>query len=338
MPASLKASSPQTCSVDYLMVLLQYAQQRGISSSQLLTAANIDSQILQTQNAYISSPQYHSLIDTAVQLLQEPALALALGQRQQLATHGALGYAVMSASSLEQALHMVRRFIRTRNRLIRFNFFFEGEQAVTQIEVKHANDSLYRHCVELAFSSMVSICNTLTNGQKQQCQIRLRFSQPDYHRQYRDVFGTEATFNADVNELRLPMSWFEGISMSNPVFAEIAQQQCEDLLKTLDNEGSLKEQVVVLLTRNPGYLPNQQETARQLGLSSRSLSRQLALQQTTYKKLLNQTRQQQAKEYLLKNDISVEDVAYLLGYESPPNFSRAFKRWTGLTPQQYRDN
>ncbi len=329
--------SAKTASVDYVAVLLQYAEQQGLKAEQLLDSADIDSAMLTVSNSYISTSQYQRLVEQAVVLLDEPALALKLGQRQHLATHGALGYAIMSSSSLEQALQLIRRFICTRNRLIHFNFFLDDHQAVTQIEVKHPIDALYRHCVELAFSSMITVSNSLAGKQHQPCQLTLCYPRPAHHKIYQQLFHTTPQFNAEINEIRLPMAWFKGVNLvGNPLFAQFAQQQCEELLAILDTQNDLQDQVHSLLTHTPGYMPSQEEVAKQLGLSSRSLSRQLAQRNTSFQKILNHQRQKLAMGYLCNRDRSIEEVAYLLGYESPPNFTRAFKRWTGLTPMKYR--
>ncbi|NRB38550.1 MAG: AraC family transcriptional regulator [Pseudomonadales bacterium] len=331
------AADAKTASVDYVSVLLQYAEQQGIDSNTLLSDAQIDPAILATSNAYISTLQYQQLVQAAVERLQDPAMALKVGQRQHLATHGALGYAIMSSNNLEQALQLVQRFIRTRNRLIRFNFFIEGDQAVTQLEIKHPVDALYQHCVELAFSSMISICYSLTETTQQPCEIKLNYAQPDHHQAYQALLHTRPVFSAGVNELRFPMHWFEGLNLlGNASFAQLAQQQCEELLTVLLDQPSLSAQVKTLLTHSPGFMPSQEDIAKHLGLSTRSLSRQLAAQGDSFQKLLNQCREELAKQHLANNEISIEDIAYLLAYESPPNFSRAFKRWCGLTPQQYR--
>lgn len=327
----------KTVSVDYLTVLLLYAEQKGVAAQEILAGTQLDTSRLASSDSYITTGQYQLLIDNAIAVLNEPALALKLGQRQHLATHGALGYAIMSSSSLEQALQMVRRFIRTRNRLIHFKFFLDKEQAVTQIEVKHPMDGLYQHFVELAFSSMMLICNSLADKQHQQCHLSLRYPKPQHSDVYFELFHTSPTFNAELNEIRLPMAWFKGVNlMGNPLFAEIAQQQCENLLVAVDKQDSLQDQINTLLSHSPGHIPSQSEVASQLKLSTRSMSRQLAQQNTSFQKIVNNLRQQLAMNYLANSDRSIEEVACLLDYESPPNFTRAFRRWTGLTPLQYR--
>ena len=65
--------------------------------------------------------------------------------------------------------------------------------------------------------------------------------------------------------------------------------------------------------------------------------RRLSAIGTSYGKLLRQVRHEMAGDYLRKKDYQIIEIAYLLGFADPSNFSRAFKRWTGLSPRQFRD-
>lgn len=78
-------------------------------------------------------------------------------------------------------------------------------------------------------------------------------------------------------------------------------------------------------------------TARHLGTSARSLNRRLAAENTTFQDVLRQTREALAHRYLDRDDLNVDDIAFLLGYSETSSFYRAFRNWTGTTPQQLRN-
>ena len=73
-----------------------------------------------------------------------------------------------------------------------------------------------------------------------------------------------------------------------------------------------------------------------VGISGRTLQRRLAQHGTTYNELLNQARFDAAKQLLQDKSISVSNIGFELGYTNSANFTRAFRRWTGLSPRQYR--
>ena len=79
-----------------------------------------------------------------------------------------------------------------------------------------------------------------------------------------------------------------------------------------------------------------EELARELAMSTRTLQRKLREEQTTYQELLETLQQEVAVNYLQESNLTISEIAYLLGYSEPGVFTRAFKRWTGHSPTAYR--
>jgi AraC-like DNA-binding protein len=76
--------------------------------------------------------------------------------------------------------------------------------------------------------------------------------------------------------------------------------------------------------------------ARSLGMSSRSLQRRLSAEGVSFQGLLDEARKEAAARYVVGTALSLAEVAYLVGYSEPAPFHRAFKRWYGATPDQFR--
>jgi AraC-like DNA-binding protein len=83
---------------------------------------------------------------------------------------------------------------------------------------------------------------------------------------------------------------------------------------------------------------NAAAVAQKLGISSRSLSRRLKAEGVTFSTVLDELRQALAETYLEEHELSISEIAWLLGYEEVSSLTHAFKRWTGLTPRQFRQN
>ncbi len=75
--------------------------------------------------------------------------------------------------------------------------------------------------------------------------------------------------------------------------------------------------------------------AKKLAISSRTLLRRLADEDTSYNDVLAEIRIEFAKRYLSRGTMSASEVAYLVGFTEPPAFFKAFKRWTGMTPREF---
>jgi len=92
-----------------------------------------------------------------------------------------------------------------------------------------------------------------------------------------------------------------------------------------------------LVGQLPNGEPSKQETAKLLGMTERTLLRRLRDENTTFQELLDRLREKLAFDYLRRDDLTMEKIAYLLGFSSSSAFSRAFVRWTGQRPSEWRD-
>ncbi|HEL8445800.1 TPA: helix-turn-helix transcriptional regulator, partial [Legionella pneumophila] len=118
---------------------------------------------------------------------------------------------------------------------------------------------------------------------------------------------------------------------------QLAKRQLQELEKKM----SLKEDMAskiksILINQNLNHA-SMDEIASRLCMTSRTLRRHLQRLDVTYQELLDEVREQKAKTFLLNNNISMTEISFLLGFQDTSNFSKAFKRWTGVTPTEYRE-
>lgn len=110
-------------------------------------------------------------------------------------------------------------------------------------------------------------------------------------------------------------------------------------LAELDAEADTSERVrAALLELLPAGQPTMAAVARQLALSTRTLHRRLQNENTNFQTILSSTREALARHYLADRDVSVGEISFLLGYEEPSSFYRAFHHWTGQTPERIRSS
>ena len=139
-------------------------------------------------------------------------------------------------------------------------------------------------------------------------------------------------FSSTMTAIAIPEALM-GVPMSNYLSLPATDQGVqEQALIQADFPTSLR----LLLT---GYLderPTLADCADLIGMSERTLQRRLSQHETTYNKLLDQIRFDRAKQLLQERSISLSDICYEIGYTNPANFTRAFRRWAGLSPRQFR--
>ena len=112
----------------------------------------------------------------------------------------------------------------------------------------------------------------------------------------------------------------------------------ESRLAELERNATMAERIhATLVEMLPGGRASLEDVCEALAYSPRSLQRLLNKEGTTFKKVLAQTRTRLAEHYLCSSNITNAEVAFLLGYDDPNSFFRAFRSWTGTTPEKYRE-
>jgi AraC-like DNA-binding protein len=170
-------------------------------------------------------------------------------------------------------------------------------------------------------------------------QIDIEFQRPDYHEAYAVLGPTPIQFGAEQNQLRLSQA---SLGLRNPQHCPSTWrhlvQLCERELEQLTRTRSLRERIIQMLgpLLNGGREPDLEEVAMRLKLPTWTLRRKLAEEGTQFRAILNDTRRDLAMTYIRDTELAFGEIAYLLGFASAEAFQRAFKRWNGQTPGDFR--
>jgi AraC-like DNA-binding protein len=157
--------------------------------------------------------------------------------------------------------------------------------------------------------------------------------------EFKSFFGTDVEFDADADEIFFPASIASlpivgRDTYLNKLLRRYAEEAlaCQPELRA-SNHSRVERIIPQLLPHGRAELS---EVARQLGVSSRTLSRKLRDEGVTYAEILDKLRSALAKRYLSDRELPVSEIAWLLGYQEVSSFTHAFKRWTGMTPRGFR--
>jgi len=269
-----------------------------------------------------------AIVVRGLQMTKEPALGMHFGLQMRLSSHGFLGFAAMTANTVREALELAARFASTRTSALGIVLHVEGHLASVAIEERTPLPGALREVLVLALViGLWQLGNQLTGKQLDgigECAFprpafpipdsRLRFDRPAH----RIVFPS--------TELDLPLVTADAAAK------RLASAQLERELASLE-EGDLVGRVRAMLREDsPALL----DAARSLKMSPRTLKRRLADLGTTYSELRDDQRRQRALLLLDDRSLSISEIAARLGYTELPNFTRAFKKWTGVTPAGYR--
>jgi AraC-like DNA-binding protein len=166
-------------------------------------------------------------------------------------------------------------------------------------------------------------------------KIEATFTYPE---KVSDYLGIEAV-KSDENRMYFSISDMEEPFLTkNNVMWNYLQPEFDKRILEMETDTSIAAKVRTLLMELiPSGTGNIETVSKEMALSTRSLQRKLSEEKTTFIKQLNHTRELMAKNYLMNNNISTEEISYLIGYSDVYVFMRAFKQWTGFTVKQYKE-
>jgi len=153
--------------------------------------------------------------------------------------------------------------------------------------------------------------------------------------EHRRLFGVEPSFRAAHDRLVFQAAWLNApMRGRDAALADLLSRYAEQILPAFALERSWQERVRQQLAsgRDPG-LPH---VARALGVSARSLQRALADEGTSYAEVSNRQRQALAEQLLRRRELGISEISLALGFSGSPAFHRAFRRWTSLSPTEFR--
>ncbi|ARU90759.1 AraC family transcriptional regulator [Pseudomonas sp. M30-35] len=323
--------------VAYAEALLELLEELDVSREQVYAGANVRPQVLDSPQGRLSFVDFNLLALSALRLSNEPALGLLLGRRLNVSTHGILGYAVLSSANLDKAIQFALKYYR----VLGISFELERVELAHRVELRASESmplgDLNRFAAEGLFASLFTIAGFLVGEQLRDVEVGFTYAEPDYADRYEQVFGVAAKFEQPYLYLSIPKLYLEKpMALANPATVQMCEQQCEALLSTLDIQDGLLIRVRRLLLARPGDFPDLASAAKALHTSGRTLRRHLSSMGTSYQEVLDDVRRSLALQYLTTTHLPLYEIAYLLGFNDPSNFRRAFKKWTGRPPSAYR--
>lgn len=323
--------------INYTRIFVMVAEQMGASKETLLKDAGIDESVFQQPETYITFGQYKKLNRKAAQLVNDPSFYLRFGSSINLTEHGKLGHATFASATFEDALKKAIKFIKILNRMYDLDVEFGKEHATITIDTIIPTKDLYIYEIEQITSAMFQALKIMPTDATNLKAVRFTYPKPDYVDAYTEIFGDICHFDCRKNEIEfstveLKKFWTQG----DPMIEKIALKNCEDALNQLENLESLTARIRDVVHNYPNGFPNQEEVARRLNMPLRTMARYLQKQNTNYQEVIDTLRREMAINYLETSSWSIDEIADLLGYSSAANFGRAFKKWTGQPPSEYR--
>ena len=317
----------------YINELVELAGRWNVRPAEILEGLPITPAQLADPTTRVPLRVCEAIIARAHHLTHEPALAIHVGTQMRLSSHGFLGFAAMTAGTVREALDLAVRFASTRTSAIEISLYIEGDTASLVIEEKTPLGALREFVVIALLVGIWQLGRALT-GKLLDGVGECAFPAPEYL--HRLPLGDRLRFDRPNHRLVFATSVLDfPLVTADPVATQLAREQCERELAALVDAG-LPGRVRAALTARSDA-PALTVIARELRMSPRTLKRKLAEHGTTFSAIRDDMRRQRALLLLDNRGLSIGEIATKLGYSELPNFTRAFRKWTGVTPIAYRE-
>jgi AraC-like DNA-binding protein len=331
-----KATEQEGLPASHALHVVELVARWKVSDRELLGDLGLRKEDLATPNLTLPLPIYIRLIERARALTGEEALGFYLGLQMSLSAHGYLGFAVMSAPTLRDALSLAIQYAPTRTTALALRLDVGPSTAALVIE-ECLDLGTARDALLLALLVGVwQMGNTLLRRVVTESVVEVAFPEPAYYARFRDV-QPRVRFGRPANRLVFDAALLEQpLASADPASLLLAQEQCDRQLDSFATRAPFVDRVRSLLLRRDRGVRSFEELAAAVKLSPRTLRRRLAAARVSFSELLEETRRDRAFVLLRSPRISTKDVAEQVGYSNVANFMRAFRRWTGQTPAAFR--
>ena len=319
--------------------ILAVLQQSGVSSDEVAELLGLDVAIFGEPEIRVPTSKLHPLWDWAAERLRDPYLDLHLAQGADRETYDVFSFIACASSNLEDALTRIRRYFRLLTDAAAFGLARDGEHVWWSFVGVDNNASANRHDDEFALAISVTYSRQWLGGAFKPTEVLFRHAAPERTTELEAFFDAPIRFATGQCAFRFDAAYLDApIRTADPHLVALLERYAEEALSALGDPGRYAQQVRRLLVEElSGGETHLEQVARRLAVSERSLQRHLKEEGTSHKNLLDEVRRELAVRYLSNHDLTASEIAYMLGFSETAPFFRAFKRWTGKTPGEFRE-
>lgn len=329
--------------MSYPGFVFRVLRRQGYPADALLSKTGLVEEDLENPEFRTVFKPIQRLFENALSTTQDPHLGITLASQFEPANIGLPAHAAMNAPSFGAGLDVLTRFLPLNFPSLDIavgdaqSGLSEDEAAVCLRSKFPYGDIEY-----FMFSSALVAINSLLNAMRKQehtlSRAQATISRPEGWSDIDHQLHCPVTFDQNENLLVFSRALLdEPLPGSDPINHARLLMLCEQLAATAVHDATPITQVMAVLEALPNLTLQLSDVAAELGYSERNLRRQLDRSGTSYRTLLDQVRETRARALLSGSMQPIKSIAGAIGFESSSNFARSFKRWTGLTPKEFRD-
>ena len=327
---------PTTLSATARLIAETLEKDYSVDPAPVFQQADLDISQLRVPGARYPSRNMQALWRAAVEATRDPCFGLRAGMHVRPSFH-ALGFSWIASQSLLGALRRLCRYHDVITTMpLSLNICAVDDCYELTIDYTDPQYAPEIASIDAFVTAIVQLCQFATDSQFAPVSIAFKCSDRHSINTYKEAFGCPVTTGAERITLRFDRESLEkplpGINLE---LAKANDSVVEKYLASLDSQKVTTQVRELLIALLPSGHTNQSRIAEHMNRSLSTLQRQLSQEGTSYQEIRDETRRQLATEYVRESKLSLSQIAYMLGFSDQSNFSRAFRRWTGVPPREF---
>jgi AraC-like DNA-binding protein len=280
------------------------------------------------------------LWDLAREATGDEAIGLKTGRYAKPAQFYAFGYSWSASSTLLGAMQRLTRYAQLMSTA-------SFEISLTETDDSYALSAVFpdasksppKEGIDCGMTALLALCDNVAEKEIRPLRVELTCPATVHPEAYREALRAPVTFDAAVGTIYFDKASLRApLPLGAPDVAKATDRIAEQYIELLDPHKVASQVRRLLIALLPSGKADQELVSSRLNRSMSTLQRQLQAEGLSYRDILESTRRSLAENYLRDNKHSIAQIAYLLGFSDQSNFSRAFKRWTAMSPKQYQDS
>ncbi|MEH6588117.1 MAG: AraC family transcriptional regulator [Halioglobus sp.] len=323
----------------FLLPIAQALRLRGLDPLELMEEVGIDVAKIANPDWRLPHDRFNDLMACCVAESGDEAFGLLAGEQVQPRVLHGLGFAWLASDTVYDGLKRLARFGKLVSTAADLTLLEEGDLILLDLGRIPLSESFHFASRDYAIGMVARMCALTLGDYLAPVKVQLERPQPEQPERWESLLSSRVEFDSE----RSCLGWYrsdimEPLITGDPQLARANDEQTLAYLDSFMAQSTSRDVVDKIVAHLPDGPPNQQQIAEALHVSNRTLQRKLKDEGTSFMDLLQDTRLQLARKYLRHPNRSVVETAYLLGFSEPSTFSRAFKRWTGTAPADFRDS
>jgi len=332
-------ATTSTTLTSWALLLWKALQERGCDAHSIFKDVGIDSAKLGDGNARYRLTDMTRLWEAALEETEDPCFGVEVGKLWTPTTFHALGYAWLASNSLKDALTRLVRYTKIVNNSLSGKLEEHGTYLNLIMCTSDNERDLHYAGRDAGMVAVITMCRYLCGNDFSPVEIQETRKRSLCSDKLEQFVGVPIKYDCEQNKSIFDrMLADQRLATGNSELATVNEEVALKYLNTIDRSSVAMQVKSSLIELMPTGQVTEVKVADKLNMSLRTLQRKLREENTSFSALYKSIRQDMANEYIQDSQMSINEIAYLLGFSEQANFTRAYRRWHGTSPSAARQN